>query len=363
MFIISETSLDSEICGFEIAHAAKHNKRLIPIVIKDVEAGKIPKELAVLNWIFFEETGKKFSNAVDDLVTAISVDQDWVKSHTRFQKRAIGWERKDQDRGLLLRGSDLSEAESWLAAAAEKDPQPTALQTQYILNSRADSTRRQRITFSAVAFGLLLSIVLSIFAWSQRNVAISEGFARATAQYEAIAESELRATAQAEAESESLMRATQQSIAEEQRDIAEEQKIIAQREATIARSRELAALSVNIRDTDFSLSILLGIEAHRTFNTVQAQGALLDNASYQTQLIQYLATNLIDLDSVAFSPNSKTVASGGCGNVKASRCRASSVKSGVWGTRPTVSRAIVPDTRTTCGAGTSCSTTQRMAAR
>lgn len=49
VFVISETSLNSEICGLEIAQAVQHNKRLIPIVIKDVDAGQVPKDLAVLN--------------------------------------------------------------------------------------------------------------------------------------------------------------------------------------------------------------------------------------------------------------------------------------------------------------------------
>ncbi len=98
VFVISETSLNSEICGLEINHAAQHNKRLIPIVIKDVEAEQVPKELAVLNWIFFEEAGEKFAEAMEDLVTAITVDQDWVKGHTRFENRALAWEKKENDR-------------------------------------------------------------------------------------------------------------------------------------------------------------------------------------------------------------------------------------------------------------------------
>ncbi len=106
VFVISETSLNSEICGLEINHAAKHNKRLIPIVIKDVDAGQVPKELAVLNWIFFEEAGEKFAKAMEDLVTAITADQPWIKTHTRFENRALEWEKKEGDRGLLLRGGE-----------------------------------------------------------------------------------------------------------------------------------------------------------------------------------------------------------------------------------------------------------------
>ena len=68
-----------------------------------------------MNWIFFDDAGEEFAEAMEDLVTAITVDQVWVKSHTRFENRALAWERKEGDRGLLLRGSDLTEAETWLA--------------------------------------------------------------------------------------------------------------------------------------------------------------------------------------------------------------------------------------------------------
>ena len=101
VFIISETSLASEICGLEMTHAAKHNKRLIPIAIKDLEAEKVPRELSVLNWIFFDEAGEKFTRAMNDLVTTITVDQAWVKGHTGFDNRALDWERKARDRGTL----------------------------------------------------------------------------------------------------------------------------------------------------------------------------------------------------------------------------------------------------------------------
>ena len=55
IFIISDTSLASDICSLEIAHAAKHNKRLIPIVIHEIEPGNVPPVLSVLNWIFFDD--------------------------------------------------------------------------------------------------------------------------------------------------------------------------------------------------------------------------------------------------------------------------------------------------------------------
>jgi len=277
VFVISETSLSSEICGLEIAHAAKHNKRLIPIVIKDVEAEQVPKELAVLNWIFFEEAGEKFAEAMEDLVTAITADQPWIKAHTRFENKALEWEKKEGDRGLLLRGGDLTEAETWLAGSAGKDPQPTALQTQYILKSREDSTRRQRITLGSVGVGLLLSIGLGILAWTQRNVAVSEGNARATAQSEA-------ESAQAEAE----------------------------RQARLAQAGLYSVESLSHLDDQLSLALLLSVEAISHAETVQSYSSLLSALTYNPNIVRTYHGHQGSVSNVTFSPDGVIMATAGC---------------------------------------------------
>jgi WD40 repeat protein len=274
VFVISETSLASEVCGLEMAHAAEHNKRLIPIVIKDVDAGQVPKDLAMLNWIFFEEAGEKFEEAMVDLVTAITVDQEWLKGHTRLENRALDWERKGSDRGLLLRGSDLTEAEAWLGQAAGKEPVPTALQAQYILKSREDATRRQRVTLGAVAAGLVISVALGVVAWTQRNVAVAEGDARATAQAEA----------------------------EDQRNAAIEQ-------SDLATSRYLSSRASASMNDQLDLSLLLAVRAAEISLTSDARGALLTALSARPYLETVLATSAMEfVQGVGLSPDGNLLA-------------------------------------------------------
>src|SRR5256884_9975234 len=52
IFVLTPDSIASEICGKEIAHAAANNKRLVPIVHRDLDADTVPETLAKLNWIF-----------------------------------------------------------------------------------------------------------------------------------------------------------------------------------------------------------------------------------------------------------------------------------------------------------------------
>src|SRR5438309_6623980 len=165
IFVLTPDSVTSAVCGREIAHAAAHNKRMVPIVARELNTGTVPEALAKLNYIFFRESDD-FEKATDRLINALDTDLDWVRAHTRLLTRAIEWESKGKNKSFVFRGDDLRTAERWLAeASANKEPKPTALQTEYIIASRKAATRRQQITLGAVTFGLVVAIVLAIVAF------------------------------------------------------------------------------------------------------------------------------------------------------------------------------------------------------
>ena len=270
IFVLTPDSVASPICGREIAHAAEHNKRMVPIVHSDVEARAVPEALAKLNWIFFRDSDD-FEKAVDTLIQAIETDLDWVRAHTRLLTRAIEWESKGKNNSFVLRGVDLRAAEQWLTeAGADKERQPTPLQTDYIIASRKAAARRQRITLGAVTFGAFVAIVLAIVAWSQRNEAIT------------------------------------------QRKLADERRTQAERESQIALARQLAAQSELLRNQQADLlprSVLLAVEAMRRFPCVEANLALRAGLSLLPRRIAQLEHDG-KVRSVAITSDGKYVASG-----------------------------------------------------
>jgi hypothetical protein len=253
VFVISPDSITSEVCKQETAHAAKHNKRLVPIVRREVDYKDVPEALAKLNYIFFREADD-FDPAFQSLITALDTDLDWVRAHTRLLTRAIEWDIKGRDKSFVLHGRDLTDAEQWLAQTADKEPKPTSLQSQHILSSRQDATRRQRITLGAVTVGLVVAIVLGVVAFIQRQ------------------------------------------IAEERRQIA--------------TSRQLAAQALTQLDDELDLAFLLSLEANRISGTVEARHSLLAALQYSPHLIKFLRAHKDFVGSVAFSPDGKTLASG-----------------------------------------------------
>ena len=53
LFVISPDSVASEICTLEIEHAVKHNKRLVPVVWKDVD--DVHQSMSAHNWVFLRQ--------------------------------------------------------------------------------------------------------------------------------------------------------------------------------------------------------------------------------------------------------------------------------------------------------------------
>lgn len=291
VFIVSDTSVASDICGLEIEHAFAHNKRLIPIVLGNVDLERIPKKIAAINWIFFQDAGAAFAESLEQLLHAIRVDQVWLKAHTRLENRALDWQRKQDNPSLLLRGSELSEAESWLAEAGGKEPQPTALQTRYLLAGRAETTRRQRLTLGAVLAGLLLSLALGIFAWTQRNSALRESQARATAQAEAVHE---------------------RTIAEAASTQAVEQRNEAQTQTRLARAGLYSVEALAHLDDDLSLALLLSIEAINQAPTVQSRSSLLSAINHNPALVQTFFAHKGATSNLVFSSLDGSLISAGC---------------------------------------------------
>jgi hypothetical protein len=91
IFVLTPDSVASVVCGREIAHAATHNKHIVPIVAREVNADTVPEALRKLNWIFYRDSDD-FEKATDELISALDTDLKWVHSHTRLLTRAIEWD-------------------------------------------------------------------------------------------------------------------------------------------------------------------------------------------------------------------------------------------------------------------------------
>jgi WD40 repeat protein len=217
VFLLSPDSLGSPECRQELDRALALNKRLVPVLLRDVDPAAVPTPLAAPNWIELRERDDA-ENGLAQLIEALESDLAWRDAHSRLTVRAQEWEAAERDASFLLRGRDLSAAESWLGTQGTHEEAPTAAQVAYVVASRRATVRRQRITLGAVAAALVVTLALAAVALVQRHEAV--------------------------------------------------------RQAHTAQSRELAAAAIAQLDADPALSLLLARESARIAPTAQATAAL-----------------------------------------------------------------------------------------
>jgi predicted NACHT family NTPase len=121
--------------------------------------------------ILISISGDFYAN-FSELVRTLDTDRDHVQSHTKWSQRALEWQEKEKNKDLLLRGSELNIAESWLRESEAKNKQPpaTALQKEFIAKSRRQKRNNRLFQIgSAAAVFMLLSgaAIFSGLQWQQ----------------------------------------------------------------------------------------------------------------------------------------------------------------------------------------------------
>jgi len=183
----------SQVCGWEVAHAIKYNKRLIPVLRRDIDfneleqlmadpgwEGMLPehwKALADLNWIMFKPELDQ-NQAFWNLFNAVDLNIEYVHQHSSILVDALKWDSGGRKANDTLRGATLKKAEQWAAQSRGKEPQPTKLHYDYINASRAATTKRTLITLFASGFAFVTLIIVGWVAVTQYRTADAERIAK-----------------------------------------------------------------------------------------------------------------------------------------------------------------------------------------
>lgn len=166
VFILTPNSIRSEVCTDEVEHAFQSGKRIIPVMHiepEDIQKENMHDAVKRHNWLPFRDEDD-FEDSFLKLMNILEVDLQLTRTHTRLLTRAVEWDDANRDTGRLLTGSEIDEAETWLAKSANKDPVPTTLHTDYILASRKRQRTLARRMISAAVLAVLISLSLAVLA-------------------------------------------------------------------------------------------------------------------------------------------------------------------------------------------------------
>ena len=187
LFILSPDAVNSSYCTDEFIFSQALNKRLVTILHRPVDLAEWPLELAKVQWIDFRRRQGDFYANFSELVRALDVDREYVRGHNKWVQRAMEWQKHDHSEDLLLRGSELTLAESWLQEAEQqrKHPPVTTQQKAFIEASRElrdrllrdqeehrfrELRRIQKIAIASMATGITLA-GLTLFSGIQLRAA------------------------------------------------------------------------------------------------------------------------------------------------------------------------------------------------
>jgi WD40 repeat protein len=288
LFMVSPDSSVSEVCKVEVNHAAKNNKRIIPVVLRYVQPVDTIDVIRQLNWIFLRDAEDDFAGGLQRIKTAIELDFAWVEEHSRLQNRALDWERR-KEASLLLRGRDLWEVRSKFKIADHKDPSLTELQRAYVLHSNRNE-RRNFIIYTLASLAIVIMSLLAYSANTQRKIAEQKS-AEAEVNRTVAEQKSLEAEQSAKKAEENARKAqsnAQKAIREKQTAERAQQRAEDSRKLAAAqRSAALAQIYQN-KPGELFTSTLLAIDSWQTDPSDTAEEILRKNISLLPVLVNQM---------------------------------------------------------------------------
>jgi len=264
VFLVSPDSAISEVCKVEVEHARKNHKRVIPILVRDVNPENVVKTIRDLNWIHLREEDD-FEIGLEKVKLAITLDIEWVQEHRRLQVRALEWDRK-KDPSLLLRGGDLRRARQMILSAEKNDPKPSDLQKMFIEYSQKDESRKTTLWILA-ASAIVIMAILSVLAVTQWQLAAAN---------EKIAQ-EQRSLADKNAD----LANRNADLANTNAELAQDAQVKAEQSEVVARAQRSAARAqiYQSRTGGLFTSTLLAIDSWQLNQSFEAEEILRKNIS------------------------------------------------------------------------------------
>jgi hypothetical protein len=163
IWLVSNNSVKSDWCNWELGLATSLNKRLIPIKVRDLDLADLPKAIGKIHLLPAEGIFS-LNQHLQLLINVLNTDHIWLKEATRLADRARQWLNKSRDGGLLLRGANLHDAEQWEKSRPRLAPAPSREVLELILTSRQVATRRYKYLIVGSLSVAVLTVALASYA-------------------------------------------------------------------------------------------------------------------------------------------------------------------------------------------------------
>lgn len=171
VWMVSPASIASRWVNWELGEVQRAGKRLVPIVVKDIDRANLPETLGKIHLMPVAGTFDEAAH-LSILAETLETDWTWLKESTRLGIAARAWANSGNGKDRLLRGKALRAAEDWAALRPNSAPVPGPGILDFITASQVQAKRRQRNWIGGLSITAAALLALSVFAFIQRDVAI-----------------------------------------------------------------------------------------------------------------------------------------------------------------------------------------------
>jgi TIR domain len=142
VILLSPNRVASALGTWELDLAHSLGKQIVPVIVRVLDASTVPSSIAALNFIVMTDAAN-YDTGMQSLISALSMNLDWIREHTRYLQRAREWDAGGRLANRLLSGPDIETAKVWVARHPRNAPSPTELQLDFIKASEAEALRQQ----------------------------------------------------------------------------------------------------------------------------------------------------------------------------------------------------------------------------
>ena len=257
LWLISEHSVESKWCNWELDEVIKRNKRLVPVMVADTPRDQLPRQLGAIH-ILPPHGEFDLARDLNVLVTTLETDHAWLKEHTRLADRAREWIANNNVGSLLLRGAALQGAERWERSQPATAPTPASEVLELILASRQAATRRQRYWVGGSLIVSAGAVALASLAYLQSIEADRQRAAAEIQREQAVAAKEAEADQRKLAQDNEARALAQEGVAKANEARAKQERDTALR----TQSLFLADLAgQNSKQNNHGIALALALEA------------------------------------------------------------------------------------------------------
>lgn len=135
VYLLSYDTLNSEYCHQELEYAFANNKRIITLLIENININLIPKQLRTLQFIDLTTPAEEelYHQSIDKLLKELYRDAPYYEQHKILLVKALKWQRQNCNPSILLRGYNLQHYKAWLKVAQQhQEHSPLPIQVQFV---------------------------------------------------------------------------------------------------------------------------------------------------------------------------------------------------------------------------------------